>query len=294
MQALVLMMQEIGIRKMPNGQHVVSWGKDGLDRILDGLGIYPGQCVHCYGKTGYDVRKELRANYTAIVISEGHLHREKLKVVAYLAKADGEGVLVRSFRDNGPGEIDLLHKRKLDPLRYSDVGVGSFAYANVSFMSQIELPEGGLVSYPSMVFGMVGNASTEREAAERVFDFMRKKMTHFIGDLNDFGDIYRPYTVTPYAPELAWVVYVGQAGSPSSSGAITGAFRALGMKAEQFLSEIRKRNAGSVEVDGQTYYYNGNDFLGSEARKNTPICIYFRTLEQVENKDGNQECANYR
>ena len=67
------------------------------------------------------------------------------------------------------------------------LGTGSFAYENITFMSQIRLPEGRLVSYPTMAFGMVGDAGTEREAVERVFDHVRKKLTHFTGDKEDFS-----------------------------------------------------------------------------------------------------------
>ena len=278
MQALVLMMQEIDIQKRSNGQHMVSWGVDALDRILDDLGVYPGLCVHCYGKTGYDTREGIRENYGPLIAESGHGHREMLKHLAYYAKADGAGILVRSFMENDADDFELLHKQGR---WYSPVGVGSFNYANVSFMSQIELPEGGLVSYPSMVFGMVGDASTERKAAERVFDFMRKNLVHDIGDHDDAANLFRPYTATPYAPELGWIVYVGQAGSPSSSAAITGAFRALGMKAEQFRTEIRKRNAVSVEVAGETYSMDGNAFLGKYSKMG-PVCRFFEPIEEID------------
>ena len=69
---------------------------------------------------------------------------------------------------------------------------------------------------------------------ERVYDHMRKNLVHFTGDLDDFANFFRPYTVTPYSPELGWILYVSEPGSPSSSAAITGAFRVLGLKAERF------------------------------------------------------------
>ena len=31
----------------------------------------------------------------------------------------------------------------------------------------------------------------------------------FTGDLDDFADIYRPYTVRPYSPRLGWIAHVG-------------------------------------------------------------------------------------
>ena len=124
-----------------------------------------------------------------------------------------------------PDDFELIYKRRVD--RYpSTIGVGSFAYENVSFMSQIKLPEampelglpaGALVSYPTMAFGMVGDAGTEREAVERVFDHIRKNLVHDTGDNDNIANLFRPYTVTPYSPELGWILYVGEAGSPSSS-----------------------------------------------------------------------------
>ena len=288
-QAVVLMMLAIDIEKKSNGKHIVSWEVDSLDRILDDVGIYEGMCVHCYGKTGYDTRDGIHENYLPLIITAEHMHREKLKTLAYLAKADGEGILIRSFMENDPDDIDLLHKRSLNKRTFSALATGSFAYENITFMSQIRLPEGRLVSYPTMVFEMVGDAGTEREAVENIFDHVRKKLTHFTGDLDDFADIYRPYTVTPYSPELGWVLYVGEAGSPSSSALLTVAFRAVGLKAEQFMTLKGKFRAGSVEVDGETYYYDGNDFLGSGS-KTAPLCFFFRTLEQVDSYTGNLDC----
>ena len=288
-QAVVLMMLEIDIEKKTNGKHIVSWEVDSLDRVLDGLGIYEGVCVHCYGKTGYDTRDGILENYLPLIVTAEHMHREKLKTLAYLAKADGEGILIRSFMENDPDEIDLLHKRTLNKRTFTSLGTGSFAYENITFMSQIRLPEGRLVSYPTMAFEMVGDAGTERQAVENIFDHVRKALTHFTGDHDDFANIYRPYTVTPYSPELGWVLYTGEAGSQSSAALLTGAFRAIGLKAEQFKTTRSIFNAGSVEADGETYYYNGNDFLGSDS-DTAPLCFFFRTLEQVDSYTGNLDC----
>ena len=141
-QAVVLMMLAIDIEKKSNGKHIVSWEVDSLDRILDDVGIYEGMCVHCYGKTGYDTRDGILENYLPLIVTAEHMHREKLKTLAYLAKADGEGILIRSFMENDPDDIDLLHKRSLNKRTFTALGTGSFAYENVSFMSQIRLPEG--------------------------------------------------------------------------------------------------------------------------------------------------------
>ena len=161
-QAVILLMREIEVRRKANGHHVVSWEQDSLDRVLDDLDLYPGMCTHCYGKTGYDTIDGIAENYVPIIRTQGHVHREMLKTFAYLAKADGEGILVRSLMENSPDDFELLYKRSIDKYP-SMITVGSFAYENVSFMSQIELPDGTLVSYPTMVYGMVGNVDTERE-----------------------------------------------------------------------------------------------------------------------------------
>lgn len=122
-----------------------------------------------------------------------------------------------------------------------------------------------------------------------MFDFMRKNLVHDIGDHDDAANLFRPYTATPYAPELGWIVYVGQAGSPSSSAIITGAFRALGMKAEQFKTPRSIFNAGSVDVDGRTYFYERNDPMRRDLTTG-PLCLYFRTLEQVEGNEHDMDC----
>ena len=238
-QALILMMREIDIQKRSNGHHVVSWELDSLDRVLDDLGIYTGQCIHCYGKRGYGTIDGIGDNYVPIIWGPGHVHREMLKNFAYFAKADAVGILVRSLMDNDPDDFELLYKREVDNYPFT-IGISSFAYGNISFMSQIRLPDRTLVSYPTMAFEMVGNVDSEVQAVERVYDYIRKRMIHFTGDIDEgYTPLFAPHTVTPYQPELGWSLYVGQAGSPSSSGLITGTFRAIGLKAEQFRATNR-------------------------------------------------------
>ena len=290
-QAVILMMLEIDIQKKTNGKHVVKWEVDSLNRVLDDLGIYTGQCIHCFGKSGYDTVDGIGDNYVPIIWGQGHVHREMLKSFAYLAKADGEGILARSLLENDPDDFELIYKRRVD--RYpSTIGVGSFAYENVSFMSQIKLPDGTLVSYPTMAFGMVGDAGTEREAVERVFDHIRKNLVHDTGDNDNIANLFRPYTVTPYSPELGWILYVGEAGSPSSAALLTGAFRAIGLKAEQFRTPKNKLRAVSVEADGKKHPNDGNTFLGSNS-DTVDICLFFdRTMEEIESLHYDLSCTN--
>ena len=81
-QAIPLLMLEIDIEKKPNGKHVVTWGVDSLDRILDDLEIYEGVCVSCYGKDNYSTVKETVGNHYPIVSDRRHVHREMLKTFA--------------------------------------------------------------------------------------------------------------------------------------------------------------------------------------------------------------------
>ena len=45
-----------------------------------------------------------------------------LKTLVYFAKADGEGILIRSLMQNNADDFELLYKRDLEALRK----VGSF------------------------------------------------------------------------------------------------------------------------------------------------------------------------
>ena len=256
-QAIPLLMLEIDIEKKPNGKHVITWGVDSLDRVLDDLGIYEGVCVSCYGKDNYASVDEVRKNQYPIVNDQKHVHREMLKTFAYFAEADGEGILMRSLMENDADDLEMLYRRVLPVEQvFTDT---SFGWQNQSFMSQITLPDGTLESFPTTVYKVIGDAGSEREAVERWFDHLNKNMTHFLGGTEDFASIYRPYSQTPYTPEPGYLILVGEAGSPSSTGATTSALRLLGLKAEQFLSPKYGERTGSVELNGNVYFYNGND-----------------------------------
>ena len=153
-QAIPLLMLEIDIEKMPNGKHVVSWGVDSLDRVLDDLGIYEGVCVSCYGKDNYASIDEVRKNQYPIVNDQKHVHREMLKTFAYFAEADGEGILMRSFTENAADDFEMLYRRVLPVEQlFTDT---SFAWQNKSFMSQIRPPDGTLETFPTAVYEVIG------------------------------------------------------------------------------------------------------------------------------------------
>ena len=288
-QAIPLLMLEIDIEKRSDGKHVVTWEVDSLDRILDDLGIYEGLCVSCYGKDNYASVDEVRKNQYPIVNDQKHVHREMLKTFAYFAEADGEGLLMRSLMENDADDFEMLYRRVLPVEQvFTDT---SFGWQNQSLMSQITLRDGTLETFPTTVYKVIGDAGSEREAVERWFDHLNKNMKHFPGGTEDFASIYRPYSQTPYTPEPGYLILVGEAGSPSSTGATTSALRLLGLKAEQFLSPNEGVRTGSVELNGHVYFYNGNDLGLVKYTQNMPACAFFRTLEQVEIFEFDTSCG---
>ena len=280
-QAVPLLMLAIDIQKKSDGKHVISWEVDSLDRILDELGVYEGICTSCYGKDDYDTPEKVVYNYGPIIKDPQHVYREMLKTFAYFTKADGEGILMRSFMENDADDFEMLYNRDPETAGRGrgSVTVTSFSWRNLSFMSQIELPDGSLKSFPTQVYEIVGDAGSEREAAERWFDNFNAVMSHFVGGVEDFADIYRPYSQTPYTPEPGYVLSVGLAGSPSSTGTTVSALRSLGLKAEQFLSPEKGRRTGAVEIDGEWYYHNGNIPLHSDDYE---MCVFFAPMQAVE------------
>ena len=177
-QAIPLLMLEIDIEKKPNGKHVVTWGVDSLDRVLDDLGIYEGLCVSCYGKDNYASVDEVRKNQYPIVNDQKHVHREMLKTFAYFAEADGEGILMRSLMENDADDLEMLYRRVLPVERMFTHT--SFGWQNQSFMSQIRLPDGTVESFPTTVYKVVGNSGNPREAVETWLDHLNQHMRHFI------------------------------------------------------------------------------------------------------------------
>ena len=286
-QAIPLLMLAIEIQKKPDGKHVINWEVDNLDRILDELGIYEGVCISCYGKDNYNTVEEVVGEHDPIVKDLKHVHREMLKTFAYLAKADGEAVLIRGFMENDADDFEMLYKR--DPLLFSATDT-AFGWRNLSFMSQVKLPDGSLKSFPTQVYEIVGDAGSEREAAERWFDNFNAVMSHFIGGTEEFADIYRKYSQTSYTPEPGYVLFVGLAGSPSSTGTTVSALRSLGLKAEQFFSPEKGRRTGAVEIDGILCYHDGNWPLTAV---DLPLKFFFSNLATVEDATRDEHCAIY-
>ena len=217
-----------------------------------------------------------------------------LKTVAYLAKADGEGILVRGLMENEPDDFDMLYKREIgrhihQGTHYNrSITLTAFGQNNLTFMSQVKLPGGTVKSFPTMVYEVIGDAEGEREVAERWFGHINRELIHFTGDHEDFANLFRPYTRTPYTPEPGYILIVGEGGSPSSTGLTVSAFRLLGLKAEQFLSPEKGRRTGAVKIDGEWWYHNGNMPL---TRNIVDPCLFFQTMEAVEARSYDLSCA---
>ena len=200
-------MREMDTLKRSNGRRVVSWSKDGLDRILNDPGLYPGMCVHCCGRTGHDTYEGLGKS-CGVILEEGDVHREMLKTFACFAKTDGEGILGRSLMEKSPLDFELLYKRRVDKIpTVSDVGF--LAYEHLVHVSDRAAGrDAGLVPDDGPRDG--GDAQPEREAVERFYDYMREKLVYVIRDHDDLASLLRPYTVPSNSAELVWIVHVGQ------------------------------------------------------------------------------------
>ena len=181
-QAIPLLMNAIDIQKTSDGKHVVNWEVDSLDKILDELDVYKGVSLSRNGKDNYNTIYKVAHNHYPLVKDPRHVHRGMLETFAYLAKADGEGILIRSFMENDADDFEMLYKRDLEALRkIGSLTVTEFGWRNLFFMSQVELPDGTYKSFPTMAFEIVGGAENQREAAEMWFGHQNEVMRHYIG-----------------------------------------------------------------------------------------------------------------
>ena len=206
-RAFLELMKEIDIEQKSNGKHVINWGVDSLDRILDDLGVYESVHIYSYGKDSYATVDGVITNYYPIVYNEQHVHRELLKTFAYFAKADGEGIFIRSFMDNDADDFEMLYRRDLSVMRaVGSFTVTEFGWRNLSFMSHTNFPDGTVKSFPTIVYEIVGGAENQREAAECWFNHLNKTMTHYTGGSEEFADLYRGISYNPYTPrpETFW------------------------------------------------------------------------------------------
>ena len=110
--AIPLMMDKIEISRGSDNVPVVNYKEDDLDKILDDLGVFKGDCVYCFGKGddgSYDI--EWKKKYHPLVESEGNRHREMLKTFAYLALANSESILLEDFMSKEPEDFEHLYRR---------------------------------------------------------------------------------------------------------------------------------------------------------------------------------------
>lgn len=295
--ALVELMRTIDIQKKADGKHVISWPLDSLDRVLDDFGVYEGKCATCYGKDDYRTEREVIFNYVPLVTDPGHIHREMLKHFAYFAKADGEGILVRSFMENNADDFQLLYDYDSPYQRHRNLdyffSITRFAYGFNSFMSLHALADGTIESFPTAAYRIFGGAESDREAAERWFSHLNVTMMHTVGlrtgtASDAFAVLYRPHSATPYSPEPGYLLMVKRADSPSSASLTSSALRAGGIRAGQLKSPENGYNVGFVEIEGRRYHHNGNVSLSPA---DLPMCYFFATLEQVDSKDYGPDCS---
>ena len=289
--ALVELMRTIDIQKKADGKHVISWPLDSLDRVLDDFGVYEGKCATCYGKDDYRTEREVIFNYVPLVTHPGHIHREMLKHFAYFAKADGMGILVRSFLENDADDFEMLYD--YDPPAGRGAGnfftTTQFGFGYNSFMSQHESSDGTYISFPAVVYEIVGGASSQREAAELWFSHLNETMSHYTGGKHEFGTNYYAGSQTRYTPKPGELLMRREAGSRASTSLTASAFRLLGIKSKQFFSPVKGRRTAVTEIEGSRYYHEGNLSL---AQGIVPMCAFFASLEEVEYLNYEPSCGS--
>ena len=255
--ALPLMMSRIDISRGLDSVPVVKYTEDHLDQILDDLNIFKGDCVYCFGKGDdgiYNV--EWKERYYPLLEGEGNRHREMLKSFAYLALANSKGILLEDFMSKEPEDFEHLYRRGPDSNYATTTG---FGFQNLTFMMPMTLEDGTEETFMTTIYRIVGDTKDPKEAVNNLLEYERKNWGHFFGGGDAFKALYSPhFPQRPIYPAPGYVTLVEQGGSPLVTGFNTSAFRLLGLNAQQFLSRGAGRRAGSVEIEGQTYYYEGN------------------------------------
>ena len=279
-QAIPLLMMQIDVQEKPDGKHVINWPVGSLDGILYDLKVQPGMCFSC-NEEDYDTVDEFRRNYAGTFGNVGHAHGEMLKTFAYFAKADSEGILVRSFMENEAEDLKMLYSHNASPIENPEqfFATVKFGHGRPSFMFQHEYPDGTVKSFQTEIYAIIGNAENQKEAAERLIEYMlpNENMAHFAGNTEGFADFFGDYLI---APGEAFVK--GRANGASATGMMTSAFRLAGLKASQSRSPEYGIEIGSVEIDGKKRYYAADDFWARET-ENLPACaILTPLLENVE------------
>ncbi len=266
------------------------YNEDDLDKILDELGVYPGQCVYCYGKT-WNVLEPHGSNgslaYSDIVNSEGNIVREWLKAITHHVWADGEGLLVRSFRANNAEQLRWLYGR--DPLVSAGGGV-AYSPLNITFMNQA-VRDGKFLSAYTWAKSVIGEAKDERQAVLRLVDWGLSSLVHQTNLGNEASPthtrarLYRD--VFPQNPGIppAWALpLVRQEGSDTTTTFYAAVFKSLGIPSQAIISNDPDTGVSSnglnialVYVNGVKWYFEGNSFFN----KSLNSCNLFGTYLQV-------------
>lgn len=217
--------------------------------------------------------------YVPLITSPENRHREMLKHFTYLALADGEGILLRDFMSNTPEDFEFLYRRSDTPATTTSITLG---YQNTTFMTPMTLADGSIETFMTTVYEIIGNATTPREASERLFDYQRRNWTHQLNDARGFAPLYQPYfTQNPYTPPPGYLTVVRQGDSIATLGFDTAAFRLLGIKTEHFVSPREAARTIAFELEWQWWYSDGNSVFDPRLEL-APICAFYNTLEQVE------------
>ena len=264
--ALPLIMSKINISRGSDSVPIVKYKEDHLDQILDDLDIFPGDCVYCFGKGDngiYDI--EWQETYHPLLEGEGNRHREMLKTFAYLALANKKGILLEDFMSKKPEDFEHLYRRGPDS-NYATTT--SFGFQNLTFMTPMTLLDGTEETFMTTIYKIIGNTKNPKEAINNLLEYERKNWIHFAGGGREFRALYRPhFQQNPFYPLPGYVTLVEQGGSPLTTGFNTSAFRLLGLNAQQFFTPREGERAGSVEIEGQTYYYDGNAPYDTRVKK---------------------------
>ena len=159
-------------------------------------------------------------------------------------------------------------------------------------MMPMKLSDGAEETFMTTIYRIIGDTNDAQEGVERLLDYERDNWSHFIGNPYAFQRLYYPFfPQNAFYPPPGYLTIVKEGGSPATTGFNTSAFRLLGLNAQQFFTPREGRRAGSVEINGETFYYNGNAPFNriSKACPKPAFSAMLGTLEQVESL---QYCKN--
>ena len=255
-QALLLMMDEIDIKRKPKGRHKIGWSPGSLDEVLNDLNVYSNA-------------DEIPGDYeviASIATDPGYNHRIMLKELAYFGKADDAGILPKSLMQNDVDDFNNL----LSP---SDA---QFGFGDSTFMYLGMNPDGTTKSFPSMVFEAAGDATNQRETVEQLFDYLVPgyNVPSYKSNKYDFANFFSANTPTPAA----------------SIDLMTLALRSLGLNADSSITPDGM-HIGSVKTNGGLLYYNANDLWTLTTDRLSGCALLGDSAEDTENRKYDLSCS---